>query len=72
MSPYTTDNPKYSYLFHVNEGLNIMNQLSFEVMGMYTYYVHKIDIMIHVLNHFNYKMMQNFTIGLRNLKSHIG
>jgi hypothetical protein len=49
-----------------------MNQLSFEVMGMYTYYVHKRDIMIRVLNHFNYKMMQIFTIGLRNLKDHIG
>jgi hypothetical protein len=24
----------------------------------YSYYVHKIDIIIHVFNHFNYKMMQ--------------
>jgi hypothetical protein len=37
MSPYITNSPKYSYLFYVNEGLNIINQLSFEVMGMYTY-----------------------------------
>jgi hypothetical protein len=62
MSPYITNSPKCSYLFYVNEGLNIMNQLSFEVMGMYimyAYYVHKIDIMICVLNHFNHKMMQN-------------
>jgi hypothetical protein len=35
-----------------------MNQLSFEVKGMYSYCVHKINIMIHVFNHFNYKMMQ--------------
>jgi hypothetical protein len=35
-----------------------MNQLSFEVKGMYSYCVHKINIMIHVFNHFNYKKMQ--------------
>jgi hypothetical protein len=35
-----------------------MNWLSFEVNGMYSYYMHKIDIMKHVFNHFIYKMMQ--------------
>ncbi len=53
------NNSKFPYLFYTNEAKQkIMNQLSFEVEGMYSYCMHKIDIMIHVLNHFNYKMMQ--------------
>jgi hypothetical protein len=50
---------KHLYLFYMNEGMQkIMNQFSFEMKGMYSYCVHKINIMIHVFNHFNYKMMQ--------------
>jgi hypothetical protein len=53
------NNSKFPYLFYTNEAKQkIMNQLSFEVEGMYSYCMHKIDIMIHVLNHFNYKLMQ--------------
>jgi hypothetical protein len=53
------NNSKFPYSFYTNEAKQkIMNQLSFEVEGMSSYCMHKIDIMIHVLNHFNYKMTQ--------------
>ncbi len=42
----------------MKQSKNIMNQHFFKMKGMYSYCVHNIDIMILVLNHFNYKMMQ--------------
>ncbi len=42
----------------MKQSKNIMNRFSFKVKGMYSYCMRKIDIMIHVPNHFNYKMMQ--------------
>jgi hypothetical protein len=50
---------KFPYLFYTNEIKQKHNESAFlQIEGMYSYCVHKIDIMIHVLNHFNYKMMQ--------------
>jgi hypothetical protein len=50
------NDPKFPYLFYTNETKK--NWFSFKMKGMYSYCVHKINIMIHVLNNFNYKMMQ--------------
>jgi hypothetical protein len=51
------NDPKFPYLFYTNEAKQKDNELVFfKVEGMYSYCVHMIDIMIHVLNHFNYKI----------------
>ncbi len=50
---------KFPHLFYMNETKQKHNESGFfEVKGMYSYYVHKMDIMIHVFNHFNYKITQ--------------
>jgi hypothetical protein len=52
-----------------------MNQLSNEVVDMCTYFVHKINIMIHVLNNFNCKMIQisqSDTLKNSNKENNVG
>jgi hypothetical protein len=43
------------YFIWMEHDKNTMNQLSLEVKGLYTYCVHKINIMIHLSNHFRVK-----------------
>jgi hypothetical protein len=42
----------------MKQGLNTMNQPFYKVMEMHTYFVQKINIVIHAPNHFSYKMIQ--------------
>lgn len=49
-----TFNPIFPYLFYMNEAKLNHN----EVIKMYIYCVHKMNIMIHALSHFSYKVTQ--------------